>query len=252
MPRRVIVAISVLAVVALGVGVGAIVQSGPRSATSKTSVPTTSPPVARTDVAIPAHTTLLASLHSAVAKFASPSSPSIGSIAPRWDGAPVTLPVVAQQPGWFEVRLPERPNGSTAWVRSVDVSLSYTPYLIVINKAETHLALEDRGRIIGSFPAGIGTSVDPTPTGQYFVTYFAEPSSPGYGPFVMVTSAHSNKITDWEHSGDAEIAIHGPLGKDAAIGNHGAEISHGCIRLHVIDLDQLRKVPVGTPVDIVE
>ena len=65
----------------------------------------------------------------------------------------------------------------------------------------------------------------------------------------MVTSAHSNTISDWEESGDAITAIHGPLGADAAIGTTGARVSHGCVRLHDADLIQLRDVPAGTPVD---
>jgi lipoprotein-anchoring transpeptidase ErfK/SrfK len=65
-----------------------------------------------------------------------------------------------------------------------------------------------------------------------------------------VTSAHSNTISDWEESGDALIAIHGPLGDDAEIGTSGARISHGCIRLHDSDLAQLRVVPDGSPIDI--
>ena len=68
---------------------------------------------------------------------------------------------------------------------------------------------------------------------------------------MIVTSAHSNTISDWEESGDAITAIHGSLGSDAAIGTTGARVSHGCIRLHDADLAQLRNVPAGTPVDIV-
>jgi lipoprotein-anchoring transpeptidase ErfK/SrfK len=67
----------------------------------------------------------------------------------------------------------------------------------------------------------------------------------------MVTSGHSNAISDYEESGDAIVAIHGPLGADAAIGTTGARISHGCVRLHDVDLDQLRAVPVGSPVQII-
>ena len=67
----------------------------------------------------------------------------------------------------------------------------------------------------------------------------------------VLTSAHSNFITDWEASGDAEIGIHGPLGMDAAIGTTGVRISHGCVRLHLSDLAQLRVVPLGTPVTII-
>jgi lipoprotein-anchoring transpeptidase ErfK/SrfK len=67
-----------------------------------------------------------------------------------------------------------------------------------------------------------------------------------------VTSAHSDTITDWEGSGDAIIAIHGPITSydDDLIGTHGAAISHGCIRLHDADLAQLSMIPAGTPIDI--
>lgn len=51
-------------------------------------------------------------------------------------------------------------------------------------------------------------------------------------------------------SGDAMVAIHGPLSGDAAIGSTGARISHGCIRLHEADLLRLRDVPAGSPVTI--
>jgi lipoprotein-anchoring transpeptidase ErfK/SrfK len=114
-----------------------------------------------------------------------------------------------------------------------------------------HVELFNQARQVAAFPAGVGTPTDPTPTGHFFVVLFAAPPSAGYGPFVIVTSAHSNTISDWEESGDAITAIHGPLGADAAIGTTGARISHGCIRLHDADLAQLRDIPAGTPVDIV-
>ena len=67
----------------------------------------------------------------------------------------------------------------------------------------------------------------------------------GYGPFVLVTSAHSDLHMDWDDSGDAIIAIHGPITSydDSLIGTTGAAISHGCIRLHDADLAQLNTIP---------
>ena len=99
----------------------------------------------------------------------------------------------------------------------------------------------------------VGTDDDPTPPGGYFVAFAEGPPepNPGYGPFILVTSAHSPKITDWEGSGDAVIGIHGPLGDDGEIGTTGARISHGCIRLHDAALKRLSGVPAGTPVDII-
>jgi lipoprotein-anchoring transpeptidase ErfK/SrfK len=109
------------------------------------------------------------------------------------------------------------------------------------------------GQEVGSFPAGIGTVDDPTPTGPYFVAFRAPAPNAGYGPFMLVTSAHSDAINNWEGMGDAITAIHGPItaADDARIGTTGARISHGCVRLHDWDVERLVGIPPGTPLDII-
>ncbi len=203
-----------------------------------------------TTYGLPAGATVLATVKKTIARYAGPAGAPMGTIEPTWHGAELTTPVIAEHGAFLEIRLPQRPNETTAWVRKSTVALSWTAYRIVVDERTTKLTLEEDGRAIDTFPAGIGSPVDPTPTGTYFVAYLAKPPSSGYGPFVIVTSAHSDVIADWNNSGDAEIAIHGPLGADTAIGTDGARVSHGCIRLHVVDLDVLRRVPIGTPVDI--
>jgi hypothetical protein len=158
--------------------------------------------------------------------------------------------VIAQRPGWLQVRLATRPNGSSAWVHRADVAITATPYWISVNLATRHVALFRLGQLVLSAPAGVGTSDDPTPTGQFFVAFFEASPSPGYGPFIIVTSAHSTSIANWEGSGDAVIGIHGPLGADSLIGTSGAYLSHGCIRIPVSDLARLRDVPAGSPITI--
>ena len=222
-----------------------------RSSTTKTTTPATQPPSLSHAASAPDGSTLVATTRGAIPGFSSPGGQKSGTIPATWHGAPSTLPVVAEQPGWLEVRLAQRPNGSTAWVQAADVDLAVTPYRIVIDLATTHLTLYRSGQPVLSVPVAIGQTSYPTPTGQYFLALLASPPSPGYGAFVMVTSAHSNTITDWESSGDALIAIHGPLGSDREIATTGAAVSHGCIRLHETDLLQLRPVPVGSPIDIV-
>ena len=194
---------------------------------------------------------LMASIVTTTTSYRSPGGPRESPIAPKWYGSPVFLPVIAIRSGYLDVRLPTRPNGSTAWIRRAGVPLSHTPYRIVIDLGTRHLLLYRDGTLVLDAPAGIGTVADPTPTGHFFVAFFAKAPSPAWGPFVIVTSAHSNAISDWEESGDALVAIHGPLGADAAIGADGARISHGCVRLHDSDLVKLRVVPDGTPVDII-
>jgi lipoprotein-anchoring transpeptidase ErfK/SrfK len=197
--------------------------------------------------------TTVATLRSAAPRYATPGGRQAGVVPANWYERASALPVMATRPGWVEVRLAQRPNGSTAWVPAGDVTLGSTPYRIVIDLATTHLSLYDRDRLVFSAPAGVGSPGDPTPAGEFFVAFDELPpqAGVGYGAFVMVTSAHSPAISDWAGSGDAVIGIHGPLGMDAAIGTTGARISHGCIRLHEQALDKLSAVPPGTPIDIV-
>jgi lipoprotein-anchoring transpeptidase ErfK/SrfK len=197
--------------------------------------------------------TVLATVLRTVPRYASPGRPAVGTVPANWFGRPSVLPVIATSPGWVRVRLAQRPNGSTAWLPASDVTLGSASYRIVVNSVTAQLALYDLGRLVFSAPAGVGTPDDPTPTGEFFVAFDERPPqpNPGYGPFIMVTSAHSTAIADWEGSGDAVIGIHGPLGEDSEIGAVGARISHGCVRLHDQALERLGVVPPGTPVDIV-
>lgn len=198
-------------------------------------------------------TTLVATVRVTAPKYASPGRREAGWVPSDWWGRPSVLPVIATRPGWVRVRLAQRPNGSAAWLPASNVTLGSTPFRIVINVAAMHLSLYSDGRLVFSTPAGVGAVNDPTPTGEYFVAFEESPPrpNPGYGPFIMVTSAHSPDIADWEGSGDAIIGIHGPLGSGAEIGSTGARISHGCVRLHDQALEQLSGIPAGTPIDII-
>jgi lipoprotein-anchoring transpeptidase ErfK/SrfK len=197
--------------------------------------------------------TVVATTDGDIPGYPSPGRPSNMTVPGTWFGYPSVLPVIASEAGWFEVRLAQRPNGSTTWVQASDISLSTTPYAVVIDLSTEHLTVYENGAQIGDFPAGIGTSDDPTPTGDYFMTMKVPPADPSYGAFVLATSDHSDTITDWENSGDAIIGIHGPITSDddSLIGTTGAAISHGCVRLHDADLAQLADIPPGTPINIV-
>jgi lipoprotein-anchoring transpeptidase ErfK/SrfK len=235
-----------VAVAAIGAGVALSFGGG----TSR--VPPLAATVGRPPSDMPATTTLAAVRRSAPG-YASPGGRGAGTVPASVFGRPSVLPVIAVRPGWVRVRLPRRPNGSTTWLPAGDVVLRSTPYRIVINLASMRLSLYFRGRLAFSAPAGVGVPEDPTPTGEFFVQFDEPPPqpNPGYGPFIMVTSAHSTTISDWEGSGDALTGIHGPLGDSRQIGVTGARVSHGCIRMHVQALERLRKVPPGTPVDII-
>ena len=235
-----------------GVGAFGLNSRSTPKAWSPTTVSTTVP--ATTPVTLPVVTHpvgLIAALSSTVSAQSSPGGLAVAPVAATWHGSPALLPVIATQAGYLEVRLPTRPNGSTAWIPAAGIRLFSTPYSIVLNLATRHLLVYRDGVLKFDMPAGVGTPSDPTPTGQFFVAFFAVAPSAAWGSFLMVTSAHSNAITDWEASGDALVAIHGPLGEDSEIGTTGAQISHGCIRLHDSDLAKLRVVPDGSPIDII-
>ena len=256
-----------LAVGLLGAGtvaasLGLLLSSGGPPAVSGPARAATSRALARPAVALarpsatPAQvlrSTELATVRAAAARYAGPGQLATGTVPASWYQRPSVLPVIATRPGWVEVRLAQRPNQSTAWLPAKDVTLSSTPYQIVIDLATTKLSLYNDGQLVFSAPAGVGTVGDPTPAGHYFVAFDEPPppGNPGYGPFILVTSAHSPAISDWEGSGDAVIGIHGPLGADSQIGTSGAKISHGCIRLHDQALERLTAVPAGTPIDVV-
>ena len=247
--------IGALAVLSLGVATSAPSAAPPPAphdpVTTTTTVPT-APAVAA--VTAPAASTLVATTNGSIPGYASPQAAAPDMTVPgTWYGYPSVLPVIATEPGWLYVRLAQRPNGSTIWVRQSDVTLSSTPYSMVVDLTTMHLLVFDGGTQIFDFPAGIGAPGDPTPTGHYFMPMQYPSPGPGYGPFVLVTSDHSDSITDWENSGDAIIGIHGPIDSydDSLIGTTGAAISHGCIRLHDADLAQLSIIPAGTPIDVI-
>jgi lipoprotein-anchoring transpeptidase ErfK/SrfK len=198
----------------------------------------------------PAAVTTVATVLRTASQFSTPGQVAAGSVPATWYGRPSVLPVIATKPGWIQVRLAQRPNGTTSWLPDTDVKLAKTTYQIVVQTGTNRLSLYDHGKLVFSAPAGVGAKSDPTPAGAYFVAFDEPPPqpNPGYGPFIMVTSAHSTSITDWDGSGDAVIGIHGPLGDDKEIGTAGAKLSHGCIRLHDQVLQELAKVPPGTPI----
>jgi len=212
-------------------------------------VPVTIPAPAPSPV--PAETTI-AQVTGPVPYSASPDGLPVGTIpVGSWWGQTKYLPVVAEAPGWLQVRLPQRPNGLTGWIPAASAQLTTTKYGILIDVTGHRVRLYYEGQSVLDVPAGTGTADDPTPLGQFYVMDVAPPEGPGWGPFILDTNAHSETITSWEGSGDAFTAIHGPLGADVAIGTTGGAISHGCVRLHDADLAQFSPVPAGAPVVIV-
>jgi lipoprotein-anchoring transpeptidase ErfK/SrfK len=167
-----------------------------------------------------------------------------------WYGYPSILPVIESTRDRLHVKLAQRPLESTSWIKRGAAVLSKNHWAIVIDLSQHWLYVFRHGIQQSSFPVGIGAPGTPTPTGNFFLAFKAPPNGPGYGPVMLETSGHSRVIARFDGGDDAIIAIHGPVGSDSRIGDRGAAISNGCIRMHTWDLRQVRHVRNGAPVII--
>jgi hypothetical protein len=150
--------------------------------------------------------------------------------------------------GWFRVRLPVRPNGATAWIRRRDVRTSATNWRVTVQLRRHQILVHHGGVLVLSKPIGVGRSLSPTPTGDYFVTDLVRATDPQgfYGPYAFGLSAFSTVYTSFG-GGDGQIGVHGTNAPQAL----GTDVSHGCIRVRNSVIRKLaRELPLGTPVRI--
>jgi len=206
---------------------------------------------------VPAVQALLALHRPAFAR----SGPSAGAapirlLSPR---TPLTrsdtvLPVLRESVGpagalWLRVRLPTRPNGSTGWVRASAGSLTSTGWEIVVHRVQRRAFVLDDGRVRASFRVVVGKPSTPTPLGTFFVVEKAR-LAPGVteGPWVLMTSAHSNVLRAYE-GGTGQVALHGTTGMSAPLGTFA---SHGCVRFAPAAISWIaRHVDAGAPVRVI-
>ena len=205
--------------------------------------------------------------HAARPTQTSASTSTIGSTRP----APVTPPTLApyvsitaqaivphlavfnrpgehRSDGWVRVLLPIRPNGSTGWVRAVDVRLSPDVYKIRVQLLTHRITVFDQGAAAYTGPVADGAPATPTPTGHYYLRVLIKAPDPNtvYGPYAYGLSSHSDVLTAFD-GGDGETGIHG--NDDASV--LGRSVTHGCIRIDNAEITRLAgTLPLGTPVDI--
>jgi lipoprotein-anchoring transpeptidase ErfK/SrfK len=169
------------------------------------------------------------------------------------NGAPTVFGVVGEQldlrcrTTWLHVSLPIRPNGITGWVRARDVRRVLVRTRITVDLSERRVRLYERGRLVMSSPAAIGSSATPTPVGRYYVNQRLVPADPNgpFGPGAVGISAFSTVLTGWTQGGP--IAIHG-TNEPWSIGR---AVSNGCIRIPNRALRRLfARALAGTPVAI--
>ncbi|WP_281266684.1 L,D-transpeptidase family protein [Curtobacterium sp. 9128] len=165
---------------------------------------------------------------------------------PQKSGAPLVLRVVDQRDGWAQVQLAQRPNGSTGWVPTSAVTLSSTPYAIVVTESTNTLDLYKDGSVLHSYPVATGTGGTPTPTGRFALTELLAPTNDGYGPYAYGTTAFSDVLNSFG-GGPGQIGLHGTNDSSSI----GSGASHGCVRMHNADITALAKLlPLGTPFQV--
>jgi lipoprotein-anchoring transpeptidase ErfK/SrfK len=126
---------------------------------------------------------------------------------------------------------------------------------IVIDLSAYRLSLIRDGKTVMTFPVAVGQSAYPTPTGKWSVVQkqvnptWLPPSSPWAKGLGSIPPGPGNPLgTRWIGTSAPAVGIHGTPA-DYSI---GTAASHGCIRMHIPDVEKLYdQVEVGTEVDIV-
>jgi lipoprotein-anchoring transpeptidase ErfK/SrfK len=167
---------------------------------------------------------------------------------PNENGAPLVFLVEQNQGEWLQVLLPIRPNGSTGWIHSADVTVAANPFSVDIALAEHRLVVRNGDAVVIDTAIGVGTASTPTPGGKYYIKELLQPPDPGgaYGPYAYGLSGFSNVLDEF-NGGDGVIGIHGTNEPEAI----GSDVSHGCIRVDNDTITQMAGLlPLGTPVHI--
>jgi len=157
--------------------------------------------------------------------------------------------VVGEMPGWVEVMLPIRPNGSTGWIPVSAVELSEVTVRAEVDISQKTLKVWDGNEIIVDTLAVTGTDATPTPLGEFYVRDIVSKANEegAYGPKILALSAYSEALETFM-GGLPVIAIHGTNRPELIGGAH----SNGCVRIpnELIEL-MAATVPIGSPVTIV-
>jgi lipoprotein-anchoring transpeptidase ErfK/SrfK len=248
--RRVVL---LVAAVALAAGCG----SGDADRTVPTSMPTTStpPPVESTTTPVPRSTVATATVP-LVNVYDSPDQPQPvrGLEHPVKPQGTALVFLVAEQPPdrpeWLKVHLPVRPNGSTGWIRTSDVSLASHTFRIVVELGAHRLTVWKGNDPFAQEPIAVGKEEAPTPGGVFYTYQLLKTveaqDQRAYGPYAYGLSGFSEVFTSFM-GGEGRLAIHGTSDPSSV----GQDVSHGCIRMTNEAITRLvDALPIGVPVEV--
>jgi lipoprotein-anchoring transpeptidase ErfK/SrfK len=158
-------------------------------------------------------------------------------------------PATAKAVRGMQKRLKETVTG----VATPDVVAALTGR-IVVDQAKLRLYFYLNGKLKFSFPVATGQPAWPTPNGTFRVVIMSKdptwipPDSPWAKGLEPIPAGPGNPLgTRWIGTSAPGVGIHGTP-SDWSIGTHA---SHGCIRMHIWQVEQLYEyVKVGMPVII--
>jgi len=232
-------------------------EAAPSTTTSEAAPSTTTAPPTEPDKpGAPAPVSLVAHANNPqTAVLDAPGGGQVEVLAnPIASGAPLVFLVVQQQPDWLQVMLPTRPNGSTGWIKSSDVTLSSHDFRMDVVLSQHLVTVMKGADQILQAPIAVGTSDTPTPAQTFYITELLKPTDANgnyipdgdYGPYAYGLSGHSDVLQTFG-AGDGQLGIHGTNAPQLI----GTDVSHGCIRMTNENITTLANLlPLGVPVRV--
>lgn len=197
---------------------------------------------------MPASTSLV-TLHRNIPVHVSPNGRVVGAVSATQPlvGQQTVMPIISIRDGWYHVRLPGRPDGSTGWISTIGTTLSTTFWRVYIDRLQRKAHIYLRGKLKRTYSVIVGNPSTPTPSGTFFVTEIMEERGEVTGPYALATSAFSNVLTEFD-GGSGQVALHGREGLPEPLGSAS---SHGCVRFSSEAITWLvEHVAVGSPIII--
>ncbi len=216
-----------------------------------TTVETTSVPTAPPTTVDPTTSFVAAStVQGQQQVFDSPGGAVKTSLPNPWVGdSPLVFLVKADHGEWLEVYLPVRPNGSTGFVRSSDVSVTRHNWRIEVRLSEFKIKVFEGDELFLDTGIAVSEENTPTPGGLYYTTELLQPPDPNgaYGTYAYGLSGFSDILQSF-NGGPGQLGLHGTNQPELI----GQRVSHGCIRMRNEDIEQLAAIlPLGVPVQVI-
>ncbi len=177
-----------------------------------------------------------------VALYDAPDGKPFAKIGPRQFGD-TWLPVITRNRDWVQVMLPSKPNDSTGWIRSSELTEAHSRFLIKVHLGNRSLEVFEDNELVDTWPVAIGADATPTPTGRTFVLGQIIDDKQPFSPVILPLGSHSATLDSYG-GGPGTVALHGWTNSSV----FGKAVSHGCVRVPDEALALLRTVPTGTPV----